>query len=208
MSTSPSEAPEDLDAETLAPGTLEELASAVAAATGGEAAVAFGTAKVRVAASEWVATLTTARDRFGLVFFSWLSAIDWANTVEVGDALVDEVEERYEVLAAVSDLGPGRMVVFSADLGKERPVIGSLVAVYPGANWHEREAHEMFGIEFAGHPQLRNLYLPDGFQGHPLRKSFPLLSREVKPWPGKVDVEGMPGKADEPDEASIENPEA
>ena len=57
----------------------------------------------------------------------------------------------------------------------------------------------MFGINFDGHPDLTNLYLPDAFEGHPLRKSYSLLSREVKPWPGKVDVEDMP---------STENPEA
>jgi NADH-quinone oxidoreductase subunit C len=51
----------------------------------------------------------------------------------------------------------------------------------------------MFGIVFEGHPKLDNLYLPDGFEGHPLRKTFPLLSREVEPWPGTVDVEAMPG---------------
>ena len=50
----------------------------------------------------------------------------------------------------------------------------------------------MYGIEFIGHPGLDHLYLPDAFEGHPLRKSFPLLAREVKPWPGRVDVEGMP----------------
>jgi NADH-quinone oxidoreductase subunit C len=75
--------------------------------------------------------------------------------------------------------------------------LDSLVGVYAGANWHEREAHEMFGIEFVGHPNLANLYLPDGFIGQPLLKSYPLLSRDVKPWPGTVDVEGMPGVADE-----------
>ena len=50
---------------------------------------------------------------------------------------------------------------------------------------------------FAGHPNLRNLYLPGDFEGHPLRKDFPLLARMVKPWPGIVDVEGMPGVADD-----------
>jgi NADH-quinone oxidoreductase subunit C len=116
-------------------------------------------------------------------------------------------------MAAVGDLDEGNLVIFSTDLGKEQPRIPSLVGVYAGANWHEREAAEMFGIDFEGHPQLQKLYLPDGFIGHPLRKSFPLLSREVKPWPGKVDVEGMPGQGDgedEPsgDEPSTENPEA
>jgi NADH-quinone oxidoreductase subunit C len=68
----------------------------------------------------------------------------------------------------------------------------------------------MFGIEFDGHPNLAHLYLPDSFLGHPLRKSFPLLSREVKPWPGTVDVEAMPGGEDEeaPEGPSEENPEA
>ena len=67
------------------------------------------------------------------------------------------------------------------------------IPVYAGANWHERETHEMFGIGFDGHPDLRNIYLPDEFEGYPLRKDFPLLARMVKPWPGIVDVEPMPG---------------
>lgn len=207
MTVSPSETPvkqsEGADAATEL--SLEDFAASVAKAVGGEAQVAFGTAKIKVGSSDWVSGLTKARDEFGLVFFSWLSAIDWSNQVEVGDPLTEEVEERYEVLAAVGDLSVGRLLIFSADLKKDSPSIGTLVKVFPGANWHEREAHEMFGIDFIGHPRLVKLYLPDGFEGHPLRKSFPLLTREVKPWPGKVDVEGMPGKEDEPAE---ENPEA
>jgi NADH-quinone oxidoreductase subunit C len=208
VTPSPSETPlkESEGAETVEDLSLEDLASAVAKAIGGEANVAFGTAKIKVAASNWISALTRARDDFRMVFFSWLSAIDWSNQVEVGDPLTEAVEERYELLAAVGDLSVGRLLIFSTDLEKDEPSIGSLVEVFPGANWHEREAHEMFGIDFVGHPHLVKLYLPDGFEGHPLRKSFPLLTREVKPWPGKVDVEGMPGQAD--DEPSEENPEA
>ena len=73
---------------------------------------------------------------------------------------------------------------------------------YAGANWHERECWEMFGITFEGHPDLRKLYLPSEFEGHPLRKDFPLLSRVVKPWPGVVDVEPMPGVASEDEEVA------
>ena len=79
-----------------------------------------------------------------------------------------------------------------ADLPDDDLRIASLSGLYPGANWHERECWEMFGITFDGHPGLRHLYLPGGFEGHPLRKDFPLLARLVKPWPGIVDVEPMP----------------
>ena len=50
----------------------------------------------------------------------------------------------------------------------------------------------MYGVDFVGHPGLRHMYLPTGFEGHPRRKDFPLVSRQVKPWPGIVDVEPMP----------------
>ena len=63
----------------------------------------------------------------------------------------------------------------------------------------------MFGIAFDGHPALRHLYLPFEFEGHPLRKDYPLLAREVKPWPGLVDVEPMPGEpADDDAPTAIE----
>ena len=181
--------------ETAAPETADALghfAATVASVVGGRAEVAHGTAKVRVAAPVWKDALTAARDDLGLVFLSWLSAIDWSNDVAVGDRPAEPVEERYEMLCAVSDLADGRLVLISADIDHDSPSIDSITDVYAGANWHEREAAEMFGIDFVGHPDLTKLYLPDAFEGHPLRKSYPLLSREVKPWPGKVDVEDMP----------------
>jgi NADH-quinone oxidoreductase subunit C len=55
----------------------------------------------------------------------------------------------------------------------------------------------MYGISFRGHPHLVHIYLPTDFEGFPLRKDFPLLARVVKPWPGIVDVEPMPGGDDE-----------
>lgn len=183
---------------------LEDLGARAASVVGGTAEVAFRTVKVRVPSERWREALRASRDELGLVFFSWLSAVDWANDVAVGDPPSSEVAERYEVLAALGDFSEGRLVVFSTDIPKETPVIDSIVEIFRGADWHEREAHEMFGIEFAGHPGLTHLYLPTGFEGHPLRKSFPLLAREVKPWPGTVDVEGMPGD----DSPSEENPEA
>lgn len=195
-------------AEAPAPHPLEGMAGEVATAVGGTGVVTFDTVKVTVPSEKWTEALTKARDDLGLIFFSFLSAIDWSNKVEVGDPLAEEVEERFEVLCTVGDLSAGRRVTFSTAIPKEQPRIDSLIDVYSGADWHEREAAEMFGIEFTGHPHLVHLYLPDGFEGHPLLKSFPLLSREVKPWPGMVDVEGMPGEPEGEEEATTENPEA
>jgi len=64
------------------------------------------------------------------------------------------------------------------------PVLPSAVGIYRGANWHERETYEMFGVIFEGHPNLVPLLLPDGFEGHPLRKDFVLAARVAKVWPG------------------------
>ncbi len=103
-------------------------------------------------------------------------------------------ETRFQVLARLYSTREKTGVTFKADLDDEAPAVETWSPVYPGADWHERETWEMFGIDFVGHPNLTHLYLPGEFEGFPLRKDFPLLSREVKPWPGLVDVEPMPGE--------------
>ena len=103
-------------------------------------------------------------------------------------------ETRFQVFARVTDIRRHVGVTIKADVPDDTLTVESWFAVYAGANWHERETHEMFGIDFAGHPDLRNMYLPTEFEGFPLRKDFPLLARMVKPWPGIVDVEPMPAE--------------
>src|SRR5690606_28987151 len=93
-------------------------------------------------------------------------------------------------------------VTLKVDLPDDDLSLPTWLPVYAGVNWHERESHEMFGIDFVGHGHLAPLYLPGEFEGHPLRKDFPLLARIVKPWPGIVDVEPMPEAAGEEEEAS------
>ncbi len=103
---------------------------------------------------------------------------------------------RYQLFAVVeSTRRKSWRVILKTDLPDDDLHADSWVSVYPGADWHEREAWEMYGFVFDGHPSLRHLYLPSEFEGHPLRKDYPLLAREVKPWPGLVDVEPMPGEA-------------
>lgn len=186
------DSPSEVDQADQAGGDDRSLADRAAQAVGGVILDAVETAKVGVSADRWTESLRIARDELGLGFFSWLSATHWANDPQVGDPLSQEVTERFELLCAVSDVTGGDLVVFSTDLAADSPRVDSLVDIYPGADWHERESREMFGITFVGHPRPENLYLPNGFVGNPLLKSFALLSREVKPWPGEVDVEEMP----------------
>jgi NADH-quinone oxidoreductase subunit C len=160
--------------------------------------VAFDTVRIFVETDRWVETIVAARE--DLELFSWLSAIDWSRTTEVGEGVEDpdSLVERFEVLCRLSSVRNADAAIFVAVLDKDAPSIPSLTEFIGGAAWHEREAHEMFGIDFVGNDNLKPLYLTDEFVGHPLLKSYPLIAREVKPWPGDVDVEPMPEPETDP----------
>ena len=175
---------------------------------------------VRLDPTAWKRAFTVARDELGFKFFEFVSAIDWMPSPygKSEDATVDVEpggsasaasesgpfetgtaggDTRFQVFGRLMDISRRSLAItFKADVD-DGGSIESLVGVFPGANWSERETHEMMGIRFDGHPFLETLYLPSGFEGHPLRKDFPLLSRHVKPWPGIVDVEPMPDEDDD-----------
>jgi NADH-quinone oxidoreductase subunit C len=195
VTESRSDAPEATSDDAAGADSRAQWAAALGEGVGAtDVVVESDTVRIYVDPARWTEAITVARDEHDLVFFSWLSAIDWATEVAVGEEVADseDLEERYEVICRLSAVSSSAGAHFIAPLPKDDPTVDSLVPLFGGAGWHEREAAEMFGIDFAGHPGLDHLYLPDAFEGHPLRKSFPLLSREVKPWPGKVDVEAMP----------------
>ncbi|MFF8842326.1 NADH-quinone oxidoreductase subunit C [Streptomyces sp. NPDC015127] len=128
---------------------------------------------VDVPSGTWIAALETARDKLGCTYFDWLSA-------------VDEPGIGFRVCAHVVSL-EGRAVrrlLVRTTVPHSAPSLPTAVDVYAGASWHERETHEMFGVEFTGHPHLDPLLLPEGFEGHPLRKDFVLAARVAKAWPG------------------------
>lgn len=103
-------------------------------------------------------------------------------------------ESRFQVFARVAHVGdPGDYwgITLKADIPDSLDV-PTWTNTFAGADWHEREAWEMYGVNFVGHPGLRHIYLPSGFEGNPLRKDFPLIPRMIKPWPGIVDVEPLP----------------
>jgi NADH-quinone oxidoreductase subunit C len=109
-------------------------------------------------------------------------------------------DTRFQVFARLYSTRRRLGIILKADLDDDAPSVETWSAVYAGADWHERETWEMFGFDFVGHPHLVHIYLPGEFEGFPLRKDFPLLAREVKPWPGLVDVEAMP-EEDESEES-------
>ena len=213
--TETTEAPAALPGDGLREGIVDELRRRIGDAVLDIELRPNDDLWVRVATDSWVAT-GEALVEMGFVYFCYLSAIDWLpspygrgedNPDEPAPERTTDIvqgvtggETRMQVFARVTDIVRHVGVTLKADVPDDEPVIGSWHAIYAGANWHERETHEMFGIGFAGHPDLRNMYLPGEFEGHPLRKDFPLLARMVKPWPGIVDVEPMPAEEAPPEE--------
>ena len=166
------------------PEALPPHLAAVAEALGPDAEVAeqYGRVLATVPAARWVEALTAARDGLGADFLDWLTG-------------VDELDAGYLVaafVASTADRGPGKLgkaqgLIVRTRVSKDAQQgakLASATGVYRGAAWHERETFEMFGIEFTGHEGLKPLLLPDGFEGHPLRKDFVLASRVAKAWPG------------------------
>jgi len=97
------------------------------------------------------------------------------------DALGNDRNERkmrFEVIYNIRNLSTKERVFLKVRCDERDPHIPSVVSIWSGANWHEREAFDMYGVIFDGHPDLRRMYMPDEFQYHPLRKDFPLMGVE------------------------------
>ena len=126
----------------------------------GSAQTAEGTPLVvTLPVDAWVAFAGFAKDTLRCRFFSFSTAVDWK-------------EQGLEVIARVDNLDDNVFVMMKTKLGPGVSSCPSLVPVYRGANWMERECYDMFGIRFEGHPDLRRILLGDDWEGHPLLKSY------------------------------------
>ncbi len=88
--------------------------------------------------------------------------------------------EAFEMVYHFLSLDTNARIRIKAGLPAENPEIASLTGMWKNASWLEREVFDMFGVRFAGHPDLRRLLLYEGFEGHPLRKDYPLRKRQPR----------------------------
>jgi NADH-quinone oxidoreductase subunit C len=143
-----------------------------AALPGANVAVALGEVTAVVAADGIVETLRALRDRPELRFETLvdLCGVDYADH---GNGTWDG--RRFAVVYHLLSLAHNaRLRVRTFAVDDEFPIVASAVPVWPAANWYEREAFDLYGIMFDGHPDLRRLLTDYGFVGHPFRKDFPL----------------------------------
>jgi len=113
------------------------------------------------------------KDQGGFNFLMDLSAVD-----RIGE------DPRFEMVYHLYALDRKTRIRIKVPVDGEAPEVPSLTAVYPIADWLEREAWDMFGIRFSGHPDLRRILMYEGFEGHPLRKDYPKKRRQPRVGPG------------------------
>jgi NADH-quinone oxidoreductase subunit C len=126
--------------------------------------IAFGELTVTIAAGDIVAAVKTLRDDERCRYFSIIdiTAIDWPGR-----------ERRFDVVYHLLSPSHNRRIRVKIEVGEAKPV-PSIIGVFPGADWFEREVYDLYGVPFTGHPDMRRLLTDYGFEGHPLRKDFPL----------------------------------
>lgn len=98
-------------------------------------------------------------------------------------------EPRFEVVYHLFSLRHRHMIRLKAEVPEDDASIESVVDIWAGADWHERECFDLFGVNFTGHPDLRRILLPEDWEGHPLRKDYPLQSEQgEKEWHGYKEI--------------------
>lgn len=141
---------------------LTPLGAEMVGALGVEAQVAFGELTLVAPRERIVEVLTTLRDQFGFQQLLDLCGVDYPDR-----------KERFEVVYHLLSMTRNARLRVKVSTDETQPV-PSVISAYPAANWFEREAYDMYGMLFSGHPDMRRLLTDYGFEGHPLRKDFPM----------------------------------
>jgi NADH-quinone oxidoreductase subunit C len=120
-----------------------------------------GDLTVEVSPGQWLGVARVARHELGCAYFSFLTAVDWK-------------EQGLEVVCRVANLDAALTITLRTKLPPGVTRCASLTPVYRGADWMERECYDLFGVVFEGHPDLRRILLSPDWEGHPLRKDYPV----------------------------------
>ncbi len=168
MEETTNQPPEGADpASGMAPSVAAVVARFPGVVT--ERAAPLDEAVVSVDAAHWAEVARWLHDEAGFEFLSDLCGVDWPHR-----------RPRFEVVCTLTDLRTPARIRVVVGIDGEPPAVPSVTGIWPGANWFEREAYDMFGIIFEGHPDLSRILMPDEWEGHPLRKDYSV---------GKVPVE-------------------
>jgi NADH-quinone oxidoreductase subunit C len=159
--------------------TLDKLGETIASALAGSVIghwVAGGELNITVGPSDIVKVATFLRDdeRCQFVCIIDITAIDWPAR-----------EWRFDVVYHFLSPKHNRRIRVKLEVGDDMPV-PSIIGVFPGADWFEREVYDLYGIPFTGHPDMRRILTDYGFEGHPLRKDFPLTGFVEVRWDDQV----------------------
>jgi NADH-quinone oxidoreductase subunit C len=125
------------------------------------ATIAFDELTVVVDPAQWAESLTFLRDA-GFISFVDITAVDWPAR-----------EKRFDVVVHLLDPRANLRVRVKTATDEDTP-LPTLSSIWPAADWFERETYDMYGVLFSGHPDLRRILTDYGFDGHPLRKDFPM----------------------------------
>ncbi|MES2393276.1 MAG: NADH-quinone oxidoreductase subunit C [Acidobacteriota bacterium] len=114
-------------------------------------------------APENIVAACRAAQSAGYNFFEDLTAVDWFPT-----------EPRFQLSYSLLSHSLKQRIRLVARVTGEDPTISSITSVWPSSNFYEREVFDLFGVRFAGHPRLTRIMMPDNWEGHPLRKDYPV----------------------------------
>ncbi len=131
---------------------------------------------ISIPVSDWVAFTTAAKDA-GFDTFIDLTAVDHFSEAP-----------RFEVVLNLLSMGEAERIIVSTRVPYDDPSVPTVTGVFAGANFYEREAYDLIGIDFVGHPDLTRILMPDDWEGHPLRKDFGIGAIPVEFKAGSVDL--------------------
>ena len=143
---------------------LEKIANVLQQQAGGSIEEFRGEVRITVSVEKIVDTLLFLRDEHEFSLLSLLTAIDYW----------PQDRPRYIVIYGLTSLTQNLLLQVRVGLDAEAPRLPSVTGVFETANWRERELYDMFGIQIEGHPDLRRILMPEDWDGHPLRRDYPL----------------------------------